>query len=226
MASDLSFVKYVRDQINADGQISFRKMFGEYAIYDGEKVVALVCDNQLFVKPTVAGRSMITNPVEAPPYPKAKPYFLIDEQLDDPSEQDLNLLIETFADHELGQVPPKYAAAIQRLSQRFRLALVIDIWAPKSRWVKALSDCGVLQLCEAVSFSSDHGMVKPSPQPFWQVLAVMQVDRQDAIVMGDSVRRDLGGAIAAGINCILVGGAQHPSAFGVVNSLLDLVDAP
>jgi TfoX/Sxy family transcriptional regulator of competence genes len=55
MASDLSFVKYVRDQINADGQISFRKMFGEYAIYYGEKVVALVCDNQLFVKPTVAG---------------------------------------------------------------------------------------------------------------------------------------------------------------------------
>jgi DNA transformation protein and related proteins len=26
---------------------------------------------------------MITNPVEAPPYPKAKPYFLIDEQLYD-----------------------------------------------------------------------------------------------------------------------------------------------
>jgi DNA transformation protein and related proteins len=83
MASDLSFVEYVRDQINADGQISFRKMFGEYAIYHGEKVVALVCDNQLFVKPTAAGRSMIANPVEAPPYPKAKPYFLIDEQLDD-----------------------------------------------------------------------------------------------------------------------------------------------
>jgi FMN phosphatase YigB (HAD superfamily) len=140
----------------------------------------------------------------------------------DLSEQDLDLLVETFAYHELGEVPPEYAAAIQRLSQRFRLALVIDIWAPKTLWIKALSDCGVLQLCEAVSFSSDHGMVKPSPKPFWQVLAAMQVDRQNAIVIGDSVRRDLGGAIAAGIDCILVGGAKHPSAFGTVNSLLDL----
>jgi DNA transformation protein and related proteins len=83
MASDLNFVEYVRDQINAAGQVSFKKMFGEYAIYYDEKVVALVCDNQLFIKPTVGGRSMIGSIVEAPPYPGAKPHFLIGEQLDD-----------------------------------------------------------------------------------------------------------------------------------------------
>ena len=85
MASDLNFVEYIRDQINSDGQVSCKKMFGEYAIYYGEKVVALVCDNQLFVKPTVGGRSLIGSVVEAPPYPGAKPYFLISEQLDDRS---------------------------------------------------------------------------------------------------------------------------------------------
>jgi DNA transformation protein and related proteins len=58
-------------------------MFGEYAIYCDEKVVALVCDNQLFVKPTVVGRSLIGNVIEAPPYPNAKPHFLMGEQLDD-----------------------------------------------------------------------------------------------------------------------------------------------
>jgi TfoX/Sxy family transcriptional regulator of competence genes len=47
------------------------------------KVIALVCDNQLFIKPTAGGRSMIGNVVEAPPYPGAKPHFLIGEQLDD-----------------------------------------------------------------------------------------------------------------------------------------------
>ena len=47
------------------------------------KVVALVCDNQLFVKPTAAGRAVIGKPVEAPPYPGAKPHFLIDDELDD-----------------------------------------------------------------------------------------------------------------------------------------------
>jgi TfoX/Sxy family transcriptional regulator of competence genes len=83
MASDLSFVEYVCDQIRAAGQVSFRKMFGEYAIYCDGKVVALVCDNQLFVKPTPAGRSSLETVVEAPPYPGAKPHFLIGAGLDD-----------------------------------------------------------------------------------------------------------------------------------------------
>ncbi len=83
MASDLNFVEYVCEQISGAGPVSFRKMFGEYAIYCDEKVVALVCDNQLFVKPTVSGRSLIDPVVEAPPYPGAKPHFLIGDQLDD-----------------------------------------------------------------------------------------------------------------------------------------------
>ncbi|SEA01878.1 hypothetical protein SAMN05660964_00780 [Thiothrix caldifontis] len=33
MATELSFVEYVRDQMQGAGQVSFRKMFGEYALY-------------------------------------------------------------------------------------------------------------------------------------------------------------------------------------------------
>jgi len=83
MASDLAFVEYVSDQMSAAGTIAFRKMFGEYAIYCAGKVVALVCDNQLFVKPTSGGRSFIDRVVEAPPYPGAKAHFLIGDELDD-----------------------------------------------------------------------------------------------------------------------------------------------
>jgi DNA transformation protein len=83
MASDLNFVEYVCEQMNGAGQISCKKKFGEYAIYCDEKVVALICDDQLFIKPTAVGRSMLGNIVEAPPHPGAKPHFLIGEQLDD-----------------------------------------------------------------------------------------------------------------------------------------------
>lgn len=83
MASDPSFVEYVCDQVDGVELMTYRKMFGEYAIYVGEKVVALVCDNQLFVKQTDAGRALLKNPVMAPPYPGAKPAFLIDADLDD-----------------------------------------------------------------------------------------------------------------------------------------------
>jgi len=58
-------------------------MFGEYTVYADEKVVALVADNQLFVKPTEAGRALLGTPTEAPPYPGAKNFFLIEGQLDD-----------------------------------------------------------------------------------------------------------------------------------------------
>ena len=83
MASDLSFVEFVVDQIENAGVITFRKMFGEYAVYSDRKVVALICDNQLFIKPTEGGRSFIGNVVEAPPYSGAKLSFLIEDKIED-----------------------------------------------------------------------------------------------------------------------------------------------
>jgi TfoX/Sxy family transcriptional regulator of competence genes len=79
MASDEMFVSFIRDQMAGAGPISARKMFGEFAIYCGEKVVALVCDNQLFVKPTAAGKTLLGEPSLARPFPDAKPYFRIDD---------------------------------------------------------------------------------------------------------------------------------------------------
>lgn len=83
MASDQKMVTFVCEQMGNAGRISSRKMFGEYAIYYDQKVVALLCDNQLYVKPTPAGKAILGKPVEAPPYPGAKPYYLIDEGLED-----------------------------------------------------------------------------------------------------------------------------------------------
>jgi TfoX/Sxy family transcriptional regulator of competence genes len=83
MPSEEKFVTFICEQMSLAGQIASRKMFGEYAIYSGEKVVALVCDNQLFVKPTRGGKEILGKPVEAPPYPGAKPHYLIDDRVDD-----------------------------------------------------------------------------------------------------------------------------------------------
>lgn len=83
MATDLDFVEFVVDQLGDACEASYRKMFGEYVLYSKGKVVALICDNQLFVKPTDAGRSFIGEVVEAPPYPGAKLAFLIEGQIED-----------------------------------------------------------------------------------------------------------------------------------------------
>ena len=83
MASDQRFVDYVVDQLSGAGRVTSRKMFGEYAVYCDQRLVALVCDNQVFVKPTDAGRTFAGDVAEAPPYPGAKPYYLVTERLDD-----------------------------------------------------------------------------------------------------------------------------------------------
>ena len=70
-------IEFLLDQLGAVRGVRARKMFGEYALYCGEKVVALVCDDQLFVKPTAAGKTFIGKVKEGAPYPGAKPWFLI-----------------------------------------------------------------------------------------------------------------------------------------------------
>jgi TfoX/Sxy family transcriptional regulator of competence genes len=81
MASTQKTVDYILEQIAGVGEVSARKMFGEYAVYCGEKTVALVCDNELFVKQTDAGRELLAECVEQPPFPGAKPWFFISGEL-------------------------------------------------------------------------------------------------------------------------------------------------
>ena len=104
MASDLSFVEFIVDQIEDAGLITYIKMFGEFGLYSDGKIMALVCDNQLFIKPTEAGRKFIKNVKEAPPYPGAKQYFLIEDQYED-REWLSNLIRLTVA--ELPEPKPK-----------------------------------------------------------------------------------------------------------------------
>ena len=82
MASDKAFMDFVLEQIENAGLITYKKMFGEYGVYSNGKIFALVCDNQLFIKPTTASRDFIGDVVEAPPYPGAKLYFLIEDQIE------------------------------------------------------------------------------------------------------------------------------------------------
>lgn len=82
MASNPSLVAFVVEQLGRN--VTSRKMFGEYGIYREAQLIALFCDDQLFMKPTEAGRALLGEVDEASPYPGAKPAFRIsDERWDD-----------------------------------------------------------------------------------------------------------------------------------------------
>ncbi len=77
MASSEQTATFIAGQVSKAGRISLRKMFGEYAVYCNEKVVAFICDDELFVKPTEAGKNFIQDFTEGFPYPGAKPHLLV-----------------------------------------------------------------------------------------------------------------------------------------------------
>jgi TfoX/Sxy family transcriptional regulator of competence genes len=83
MASNQNFVDFVIGQLHSAGDITYKKMFGEYALYSGNKIFALICDNKLFIKPTISGKNFIHDIVEASPYPGAKPSYLIEDKIED-----------------------------------------------------------------------------------------------------------------------------------------------
>ena len=113
MAIEQGFVDYVLDQAGEALGLSSRMMFGGCTIYLDGKVVALVCDNQLFIKPTPEGRAILKTVTEHPPYPGAKPCFLIGDELEDP-----DLLRSVFRATASALPAPKPKSPRKKASQR------------------------------------------------------------------------------------------------------------
>lgn len=113
MASDLRTVAFIADQSGLGVRLEYKRMFGEFALYLNTKVVAFVCDNRLFLKPTEAGRALLGSPTEAPAYPGSKNYFLLEQELEDPM-----LLRRAFEVTESALPLPKPKAAPARREGR------------------------------------------------------------------------------------------------------------
>ena len=90
-------------------------MFGEYALYCDEKVVALICDDQLFVKITPAGKELVGDRyAEGTAYPGAKPSMLVSADDLEDHERLCDVICVTTA----GLPPPKPKKAKMRKTGR------------------------------------------------------------------------------------------------------------
>lgn len=83
MATNATFIEYVSEQAALGARLTYKKMFGEFGLYVDGKVVALACDNSLFLKPTSAYSILPASTPRRSPYPGAKPHAVLDEYLDD-----------------------------------------------------------------------------------------------------------------------------------------------
>ncbi len=78
MATSQSTMDYLLDQLEqGGGACSARKMFGEYCLYYQGRPVGLVCNEQLYLKDTEAGRALMQQPTQGAPFPGARQHLLL-----------------------------------------------------------------------------------------------------------------------------------------------------
>ena len=82
MGSHREFVEFITEQLREAGDVRSRPMFGEYGLYCDGMFFAVICDDQLFVKPTPQGEDAFPRLPKEPPYEGAKDYLLA-EDVDD-----------------------------------------------------------------------------------------------------------------------------------------------
>lgn len=78
MSTSLSFAEYVCEQIRGCGDISLKKMFGEYMVYVNAKPVLLLCDNTVFVKQLDCVAQKLQGAEKGYPYSGAKEHYVLD----------------------------------------------------------------------------------------------------------------------------------------------------
>jgi TfoX/Sxy family transcriptional regulator of competence genes len=97
MACDDRTIEFLLDQL-ADASVTAKKMFGEYGLYCDGRMVALVCDDRLFIKPTKGGLSFAPDLQEGIPYPGAKPCPVVDEERWDDADWLVKLVLITASE--------------------------------------------------------------------------------------------------------------------------------
>ena len=113
MASNIDFVQYIVDQCSGAGEIAVKKMMGDYCIYCNGAIFGVICDNNLYIKETDAGRALLKEVVLRPPYEGAKEYFYI-EDVDD---RDYLTELVRVTCRALSQSPSKRNSRIKKAKQ-------------------------------------------------------------------------------------------------------------
>ena len=127
-------------------------------------------------------------------------------------------LAATFAEHELGRVPPAHRAALARLAARRPVSVLSNLWAPPGRWRRAFADWGIAAHFDRLLFTSEipgagpaHApgtLIKPHPALFAEAARRLGLPPERILYVGDNYRRDVLGATAAGFAAAWV----HPDA--------------
>ena len=84
MATSAATIDHLPDALSGAGTLTARKMFGEYALYLNGTVVAFVCDDTPFIKPTPGAAALLPDAEKGPACPGSKDDLTGSDLPDDP----------------------------------------------------------------------------------------------------------------------------------------------
>jgi len=135
------------------------------------------------------------------------------------------LLDRVFFRHEHGRIPHEYAETVRALGDARMLVLLSNIWADSAMYRELLREAGLEKSFHSIIYSSDHRMVKPCPRLFEIALRSIDAPRERVVMVGDNLKRDVGGARGAGIASVWISSGireGEPGAFQPDLTISDL----
>lgn len=112
---------------------------------------------------------------------------------------------------KLQRLMPDAREVLTRLSKKYQLGLLTN-GAPDLQREKLLNS-GLEPLFQAIAVSGEHDIGKPEPVIFHRLLAELGADSASAVMVGNSLERDILGARNAGITSVWlkVPGSEEPA---------------
>jgi FMN phosphatase YigB (HAD superfamily) len=119
------------------------------------------------------------------------------------------------------QIPPGTCAALTRIGQNFRSAVISN---SDGKIEHVLSRCGIADCFESITDSGTVGIEKPRPEIFEAALSAMQARADESLYVGDMYSVDYLGARNAGMEAVLfdVSGAYRDRELPRVESIEQL----
>jgi putative hydrolase of the HAD superfamily len=122
----------------------------------------------------------------------------------DPSAEAAKFLSAEFASTRRARqrLLPGARELLAQLSQDYSIALLTN-GAPDLQREK-IAASGLEPFFRAIAVSGEHGIGKPKPEIFHRLLAELGVSAEEAVMVGNSLERDIAGARNAGIRSIWI----------------------
>ena len=128
-----------------------------------------------------------------------------------------SLQLELEADIQSAVIFTNALSTLQELKERqIRIAVVSNLATP---YKSVFYSLGLDQFVDFSVFSCEVGIAKPDSGIYETALSLLEVDGQDAIMIGDSMRSDVVGPASCGIKGILIDRGESNPAENVINTL-------